>query len=82
MFPPLQWNELHLKAWSWLRSVLLQRHVQFEVECDPMRYENKVETTTRIHTLNLFNENNPKGVQKPSQNDHLLINATCIGMSI
>jgi hypothetical protein len=30
--------------------------------------------------LNLLNENNPKGVQKPSQKDHLPINATYVGM--
>jgi hypothetical protein len=44
-----------------------------------MQYENKVETTKGIHSLNLQGENNPEGVQKPSQKNHLLINATCIG---
>jgi hypothetical protein len=53
MIPPLQWDKLHLKAWSWLRSRLLQGHVQFGVECDPVEYENKVGTTKRIHLLNL-----------------------------
>jgi len=66
--------------WSWLKGKLLQRHVQFEVECDFVWYENKVEITKGIHLLNLLNENNPKGVQKPSQKDHLLTNVTCIGM--
>ncbi len=47
--------------------------------CGPMQYENKVETTKGIHSLNLQGENNPEGVQKPSQKNHLLINATCIG---
>jgi hypothetical protein len=41
-------------------------------------YENKVGTTTGIHLLNLYDENNLEGVQKPSQNDHLLINAACV----
>jgi len=39
--------------------------VQFEVECDFVRYESKVETTKGIDSLNLFGENNLKGVQKP-----------------
>jgi hypothetical protein len=38
-------------------------------------------TIKRIHLLNLKGENSPKGIQKPSQNDHLSINATCIRMS-
>jgi hypothetical protein len=29
---PLQWDELHLKAWSWLKGEPLQGHVQFGVE--------------------------------------------------
>jgi hypothetical protein len=45
-----------------------------------MRYENKVGTTERIHSLNLQGENSFEGVQKPSQNDHLPINVTCVGM--
>jgi hypothetical protein len=52
--------------------------MQFEVECDPMRYENKVETIEGIHTLNLKDKDNLKGVQKTSQKDHLLINVTCM----
>jgi hypothetical protein len=66
MIPPLQWDELHLKAWSWLTYEPLQGHVQFEVECDLVRYENKVETTEKIHRLNLLGENILEGVQKPS----------------
>ncbi len=27
MFPPLQWDELHLKVWSWLKNKPLQIHV-------------------------------------------------------
>ncbi len=50
------------------------------MERDPMWYENKIETIKGVHLLNLLNENNPKGVQKPSQNNHLPINATCVGM--
>jgi len=53
MFTPLQWDELHLKAWSWLRGGLLQGRVQFGVECDHVQYENKVGTTKGIHSLNL-----------------------------
>jgi hypothetical protein len=66
MFTPLQWDKLHLKAWSWLRGGLLQGCVQFGVECDHVQYENKVGTTKGIHSLNLQGENSPKGVQKPS----------------
>jgi hypothetical protein len=50
------------------------------MECDLVRYENKVKTIERIHLLNLKSENNLEDVQKPSQKDHLLINATCVGM--
>ncbi len=52
------------------------------MKCDPMWYEIKVESIKGVHLLNLLNENNPKGVQKPSQNNHLPINATCVGMLI
>ncbi len=64
MFPPLQWDELHLKAWSWLRGGLLQGRMQFGVECDLMQYENKVGTIGEIHLLNLQGENSLKGVKK------------------
>jgi hypothetical protein len=67
MFPPLQWDEFHLKAWSWLRGGLLQGRMQFGVECDLVQYENKDGTIEGIHLLNLQGENSPKGVQKPSQ---------------
>jgi hypothetical protein len=53
MFFLLQWDELHLKVWSWLKGRLLQGHAQFGVECDPMQYENKVGTIEGIHLLNL-----------------------------
>jgi hypothetical protein len=43
------------------------------------QYDNKIEITKGIQSLNLLGENNPKGVQKPFQKDHLLIN-TCVGM--
>jgi hypothetical protein len=55
--------------------------VQFGVECGLVQYENKVGTTERIHSLNLQGDNNLKGLQKPSQKDHLLINVTCVRMS-
>jgi len=51
---------------SWLRNEPFQEHVQFKLEHDLVPYENKVETTKGIHMLNLFGENNPEGVQKPS----------------
>jgi hypothetical protein len=50
------------------------------VECDLVRYENKVGIIERIHLLNLQGENSPKGIEKPSQKDHLMINAICIKM--
>jgi hypothetical protein len=55
--------------------------MQFGVECDPVRYENKVKITKKIHSLNLLSENNVENVQKPSQKNHLSINAACIVMS-
>ncbi len=42
----------------------------------------KVKIIEGIHSLNLLGENNPKSVQKPSQNDHLLTDGACIGMPI
>jgi len=81
MFPPLQWDKLHLKARSWLKGGPLQGCVQFGVECDPMQYENKVRTTKRIHLLNFQGENSFEGVQKPSSNDHLTINVAYVGTS-
>jgi hypothetical protein len=50
------------------------------MECDHVQYENKVETIERIHSLNLLGENSFENVQKPSQIDHLSINAACVGM--
>jgi hypothetical protein len=52
------------------------------MECDIVRYENKVEIISKTHLLNLLGENSPEGVQKPSQKDHLSINATCLRMLI
>jgi len=66
MFPPLQWDELHLKAWSWLSGGSLQGRMQFGVECDLVQYENKVRTTEGIDSLKLQGENSFEGVQKPS----------------
>jgi hypothetical protein len=54
--------------------------MQFEVEYGHVWYENKVKTTKGIHLLNLLGENNFEGVQKPSQKDHLPINAPCVEM--
>jgi len=62
MFPPLQWVEFHLKAYSWLKGGPLQGHMQFGVDCDLVRYENKVRTTKGIHSLNFQGENNFKDI--------------------
>jgi hypothetical protein len=51
-----------MKVWSWLRGELLQKHVQFGVECDPVQYENKVKTIEGIHLLNLQGENSSESV--------------------
>jgi hypothetical protein len=53
--------------------------MQFGVECGTVQYENKVVPTKGILSLNLEGEKIPKGVQKSSQKDHLLVNATCVG---
>jgi hypothetical protein len=45
-----------------------------------MRYENKIGTTERIHSLIFQGENSFEGVQKPSQDDHLPINVARVGM--
>jgi hypothetical protein len=47
--------------------------MQFGVDYDPMRYENKVKTIKKLHLLNLLGENNVQNVQKSSQKDHLPI---------
>jgi hypothetical protein len=59
-------DKLHMKPWSWLKGRLPQKHVEYEMECDLVRYENKVETTMGIHSWNLLGENGFRGVQKPS----------------
>jgi hypothetical protein len=43
----------HLKFWSWLKGELPQGYMQFDLECDFMQYENKVETIVGIH-LQIF----------------------------
>jgi hypothetical protein len=45
-----------------------------------VQYENKFGTIEEVRSLNLQGENSSEGVQKPSQKDHLSINATCVGM--
>jgi len=52
----------HLRFWSWLKGELPQGYMQFDVECDLMRYESKVETIVGIHSQNLLGENNLGGV--------------------
>jgi len=49
------------------------------VECGHVQYENKSETIEGIHSLNLQGEFFFESVQKPSQKDHFLIIATCVG---
>jgi hypothetical protein len=60
MFPPLQWEKLHLTIWSWLKGGPLQGHMQFEVVCDLVWYDNKIEIIEKIHSLNLLGENSSK----------------------
>jgi hypothetical protein len=69
-----------MRALLKLRSRPPQGHVRFDMECDLVQYENKVETIVGIHLWNLLLEVNFEGVQTPSKNDHLQINVTCIGM--
>jgi hypothetical protein len=45
-------------------------------------WKKKIGITEGIHSLNLLDENNPEGVQKPSQKNHLPINGACVGMLI
>jgi len=48
----------------------------------PYAIWNKIGTTKGIHLLNLQGGNNLESVQKPSQKDHMLINATCVGTNL
>ncbi len=52
------------------------------MECDLLRYDNEVETTMGIHSWNFLGENSFRAIKKPSEMDHLQINATCVGMLI
>jgi len=61
--------------------MLPQGYVQFNVECDIMQYDSKVETIVGIHLQNLLGKNSFKVVQ-PSNKDHLQINSACIGMLV
>lgn len=40
-------DEFVLKVWSWLKGGLLQGHVQFNMECDLVQYEKKVEIVVK-----------------------------------
>jgi len=51
------------------------------VEFDLVQYENKIDATKVIHSLNLLSENSLEDVQKSSKKDYLLINATWIQLS-
>jgi hypothetical protein len=53
MFPPQQWDKLHLKAWTWLKDEPLQGYVQFDMGCDLAQYGNKVKRTMGIQLQNL-----------------------------
>ncbi len=47
---PLQeWDKFYMRAWSWLKGELPQGHVQFDMKCDLVQYENKVETIVKIY---------------------------------
>jgi hypothetical protein len=80
LFPLQQWDELHLRARSWQRCGMPQECVQFDVECDLVWSKSKVETIVGIHSQNFRGESSFKGVQTPSQKDHLQRNSTCLGM--
>jgi hypothetical protein len=71
MLPQQQYDKLHLRVWSWLRGGPLHGHVQFNMDCELVHYENKIETTMGIHLCNFLGGNNLKGVQKPFKKDHL-----------
>jgi len=43
-----------------------------------MQYENKFEIIEGIHSLNILGGNSFENVQKPSQINHLSINAACV----
>ncbi len=56
MFPPLQWDELHLKAWSWLEEAGSSKdmcNLKWNVTICDMK--TKLKTTKGIHSLNLLN---------------------------
>jgi hypothetical protein len=53
------------------KKKLPQGYVQFNVECDLVQYESKVETIVEIHSWNFLGENNFIGVRRPSQKDQL-----------
>jgi hypothetical protein len=65
MFPPRQWDKLHLRVWSWFKGEPFQGHVQFDMGCDIAQYDIKVEPTVGIHLQNLLGENSFEGVQTP-----------------
>jgi hypothetical protein len=75
-------EQIPFEVGSSLRGGPFQKHVQFKVICDLVRYENKIETTNGIHSLNLLGESNFEGVQKPSQKDHLSIDVACIKIQV
>jgi hypothetical protein len=43
-----------------VKGQAIERTCAFNMECDLVQYENKVEITTRIHSWNLLGENNIK----------------------
>jgi hypothetical protein len=49
---------------------------------DLEQYESKVEIIVGIHSQNFLGENDFRNVQKPSLNNHLQINSTCIRMLV
>ncbi len=77
-FPLWQWDKLHLRVWSWPRSEQPQGYVEFNMECDLVWYESKIETIMGMHSWSFLGESTLKSIQTPSQKYHLQINLTCV----
>jgi hypothetical protein len=43
-----------MNVWSWLKGELPQGHGQFDMECDLVQHEKKVETTMENHKYEIF----------------------------
>jgi hypothetical protein len=69
-----------MMGWTPFEGLVMVRKWSTPRTCVLVQYENKVETIVEIHSWNLLSEDNPKNVQRPSQNDHLHINEACVRM--